>query len=231
MKYLLLLFIIPFLSPAVLAQVDVSKTKVIDSLYREDQFYLGITYNLLSNKPDGVSQNGFSTGLHLGVIRDMPINKKRNKAIGVGLGLSANTYNHNLLISNTNQDIAFSVLDGNTVDYTKNRFYTYVLEMPLQYRWRTSTATEYSFWRIYTGLKVGYVFASGSKFVGSPNDIKITNNAIFNKIQYGLSISAGYNTWNFYLYYGLNDIFDTATINQEPLNLSAIKVGLMFFIL
>ncbi len=231
MKYLLLLFIIPFLSPAVLAQDDITKTKVIDSLYREDQFYLGITYNLLSNKPDDVSQNGFSSGLHFGVIRDMPINVNRNKAIGVGLGLSVNSYNQNLFISEDNNKVNFAVLDGNVVDYSKNKIYTYVLEAPLQYRWRTSTPTEYSFWRIYTGLKVGYVFASGTKYEGSTGNIKITNNAIFNKLQYGLTFSAGYNTWNFYLYYGLNDMFDNATVNNQPIKMSTIKVGLMFYLL
>ena len=47
----------------------------IDDKYREDQFYISVTYNLLGSKPEGVSQNGFSSGFHLGFIRDMPINK------------------------------------------------------------------------------------------------------------------------------------------------------------
>ena len=38
---------------------------VIDSLYREDQFYIGLTYNLLQKRPKGVSQNSFSSGLSL----------------------------------------------------------------------------------------------------------------------------------------------------------------------
>ena len=42
--------------------------QVIDSLYREDQFYLGITYNLLNNKPNEVKQNGFSSGFNFGFI-------------------------------------------------------------------------------------------------------------------------------------------------------------------
>ncbi|WP_235921962.1 hypothetical protein [Flavobacterium phycosphaerae] len=34
-----------------------------DSLYREDQFYLNITYNILQKGPSGLRQNKFSTGL------------------------------------------------------------------------------------------------------------------------------------------------------------------------
>ena len=62
--------------------------------YREDQFYFSITYNILNNTSDGITQVGFSPGFHLGFIRDMPINKRRNVAVGVGLGLSINSYHH-----------------------------------------------------------------------------------------------------------------------------------------
>ncbi|RAJ15080.1 porin family protein [Olleya aquimaris] len=231
MKKLLLLLTLLFIAPLVVAQEDVVQKNVIDSLYREDQFYLGITYNLLNKKPKGVSQNGFSSGIHFGVIRDMPINKRRNKAIGIGLGLSFNSYNHNILIAEANKQTSFTVLDTDEIDFSKNKLYTYIVEMPIQYRWRTSTPTEYSFWRIYTGIKLGYVFANSTKYLGPPEDVRINNNNSFNTLQYGLTMSAGYNTWNFYLYYGLNSLFDNATINDESLDMSAIKIGLMFYIL
>ena len=54
----------------------------------------------------------------------------------------------------------------------------------------------------------------------------------FNNIQYGLTLSAGYNTWNLHLYYGLNTIFsDNAKLGDENINLNAIKIGLMFYVL
>ncbi|GAL78818.1 hypothetical protein JCM19274_3376 [Algibacter lectus] len=71
---------------------EVVETEV-DSKYKEDQFYFGVTYNLLGSRPTDVKQSGFSTGFHLGFIKDMPINAARNKAIGLGIGLSANSYN------------------------------------------------------------------------------------------------------------------------------------------
>lgn len=229
MKFrLLLLFILS--SGSLLAQEEESPfPSITDSLYREDQFYLGITYNLLNNKPNGVSQNKFSSGFHFGFIRDMPINKRRNKSIGVGLGLSFNSYNQNLLISENN-DINFSVL-GDEVNYSKNKFYTSVVELPIEFRWRTSTAKEYSFWRIYTGIKFGYVFSNSSKYEGEPENIRIKQIDSFNTFQYGLTLSAGYSTWNFHLYYALNPIFDATTIDNNPIDMSDVKIGLMFYIL
>lgn len=209
-------------------EIDV---KEVDSLYKEDQFYAGVTYNVINNKPEGLSQNGFSLGFHLGFIKDMPINKHRNIAIGVGLGLSANTFNQNLLINkDTNNAFTYEILQGNT--YTKNKFSNYLIELPIEFRWRTSIATNYNFWRIYTGFKIGYVLTNKSKFEGDIGTIKFSNNKAFNSLQYGLSISAGYNTWNFYLYYALNPIFsDQAQLDGNNLNIEAIKIGLMFYVL
>ncbi len=204
----------------------------VDDKYREDQFYISATYNLIGSKPNGVSQRGFSTGIHLGFIRDMPINKKRNFAIGLGIGLSSNSYNQNVLITENNGVVNYEVIDENEITFTKNKFTTYILEVPLEFRWRTSTASNYKFWRIYTGIKVGYLFHNSSKFEGSLGNINNSGINTFNDFQYGLTLSAGYSTFNFYLYYGLNTIFnDEAVINNQSFDISDIKLGLIIYIL
>lgn len=206
---------------------------VADENYREDQFYASITYNLLENRPDGVSQSGFSSGFHLGFIRDMPINKRRNIAIGLGLGLSANSYNQTLLISETNTNFSYQVLAADA-SFSKNKFTTYLVEMPIEFRWRTSTVSTYDFWRIYTGIKFGYVVLNSSKYEGSPQDIKLSAIDNFNKLQYGLTLSVGYSKFNAYCYYELNTIFDdNAKLNSNgsDINMSTIKIGLIFYIL
>lgn len=208
-----------------------STTVQIDNLYREDQFYFGITYNLLGKMPQDMSQNGFSSGFHLGFIRDMPINKSRTIAFGLGLGYSANSFNQNLLISKDEQGMLNYEIIDNTL-FTKNKFSMHLVEIPFQFRWRTSSADSYKFWRIYSGFKLGYVFASTSKFKGSPQNIELKNIDHFEKIQLGLTLSVGYNTWNAYLYYALNPIFKKeAKIDDESLDINAIKIGLIFYIL
>lgn len=212
---------------------SIDSVMVVDDRYREDQFYVSLTYNLLGNKPDRVSQQGFSSGIHLGFIRDFPINERRNWAIGAGLGLSSNSHNQNILIDKlSNEEFSYWVIDKDSVSFSKNKFTTYLIEVPLELRWRTSTATEYKFWRIYTGVKFGYVFYSSSKFDGSPGKIRTSNIADLNKLQYGLTLSVGYSTWNAHIYYGLNPLFDkNANVNGQEMDLSSIKIGLMFYIL
>ncbi len=205
----------------------------LDSLYREDQFYFAVTYNLLTKKPDGISQSGFSSGFHAGFIRDIPLNKRRNVAIGLGVGLSSNSYNQNMLITkNTSNNYTYSSLNDTENSYTKNKFTTYLVEFPIEFRWRTSTYTEYKFWRIYFGAKIGYVFANSSKYLGSPSDIKNKSISHFNTMQYGLQLSGGYNTWNAYIYYSLNPIFTKkATLNGNAIEMRTLKIGLVFYIL
>jgi len=201
----------------------------VDSLYREDQIYLNITYNILNEKSSGISQNGFSGGFNLGFIRDLPINFNRTVALGLGMGLSANSFNQNLKIFRENNNIEFEVVSGGSFDM--NRFDLYQLELPLEVRWRTSTFESYKFWRIYAGFKIGYVFASNSKFNSVDASYKIKIDETLNKFQYGLTCSFGYDNWNLNFYYPLNSIFKNQRLDGAALELSTIKAGLIFYIL
>lgn len=204
----------------------------LDNKYREDQFYAGVTYNLLGSKPQGISQSGFSSGFHLGFIRDMPINKRRNVSVGVGLGYSGNSYNQNLLISKDESgNILFNELKDD-VEFTKNKFSTHLLELPIEFRWRSSTAGDYKFWRLYPGFKISYLLAHATKYRGFPEDYLLTDIDQFNNLQYGLTLSFGYNTVNFHFYYALNPVFnDDALLENEVIEMNVVKIGLMFYIL
>ena len=224
--FLLLMFFLNCLSTV---KAQVNQTIEQDSLYREDQFYVSVTYNALIDLPNNVSQNSFSTGVHLGAIRDFPLNKRRNIALALGLGYSFNSFNQNIRISGYNP-YNYTILES--YNYSKNNFTQHFIEVPFEFRWRTSNAQSYKFWRVYTGLKLGYLIASKSVFndrSGSDNQKNLTD---LNKLQYGLTMSIGYNTWNGYIYYGLNPVFnDVSTIDLQSIDMSALKIGLIFYLL
>ncbi|WP_248724291.1 porin family protein [Seonamhaeicola sp. ML3] len=230
MKQILLILWFLFL-PCVVCAQDNTNVKALDSLYKEDQFYLGVTYNLFGEKPTEVSQSGFSLGFQLGFIKDMPINKGRNLALALGLGYSTNSFNQNILIDRVSTGtLSFSVLDANS--FSKNKFSSHYAEVPFEFRWRTSTAADYNFWRIYAGMKLGYLIANTAKYQGVLGNRKLSDLEDFNKFQYGLTLSAGYATWNLYFYYGLSPIFtEDATLNNESLDIRTLKIGLIFYFL
>lgn len=231
-RFILFLFI--GMLPFTLSAQSESNFEVIDSLYREDQIYLGFTYNLLSGSPDNITGPQFSGGFHGGFIRDFPLNQRRNIALGLGLGWSINTYGQNLFIGEepgTEKNI-FRILDREEVDYDRNRFATQSVDVPIQFRWRTSTAESYKFWRIYTGLRPSYVYYFRSNFEQPENTVRQTDVPEFNPFRLGATFTFGYNTFNFHFYYSLNSFFNKeAMVNGEQIELRTFQVGLMFYLL
>jgi len=212
---------------------DLSNYQIaVDSLYREDQVYVGLTFNLLSNQPSGFEQNGLSAGIQAGFIRDMPINKRRNKAIGIGLGIAIETYNQNLFIGETSSsNVEYEIIDDN-LNEDINRFSSYTLELPIEYRWRTSTATDYAFWRVHAGLRLGYVISLFSTFEDQGEQIRVNALSETNRFQYGPTFSFGYGAFNFQAYYGLNSLFDEdAIVDGENVNLQTLRLGIIFYLL
>jgi hypothetical protein len=202
----------------------------VDSLYREDQFYFGFTYNTLQVKPVGLSQNKFSVGLSAGFLRDMPVNDDRTIAIASGLGFNYNNYNQNLFISESAQAPVYSIINSET-PYNKNKFTQLFIDVPIEFRWRTSTYESHKFWRIYGGLKFSYLLHSKSVFTDAESKIVVLNNKDFNKVQYGLYLSAGYNTINIYAHYGLNSLFKSAKIEGKGIDMRMLNVGIIFYVL
>ncbi|MBT0607791.1 porin family protein [Aequorivita echinoideorum] len=205
----------------------------IDSLYREDQFYIGITYNLISSAPSGVRIRGLSGGIQGGFTRDMPINKRRNVAIAVGAGLAFDQFGQNLFIGESAMDnTIFRVLNEDEIDFSRNRFTMAIVEAPIQFRWRTSTSTESNFWRIYAGFRVGYAFYYRSTFKQPNNNVNQTKIPEFDPLRLSATLSFGFSTFNFYGSYSINPFFkDAFTVNGEAVDFRTIKIGLMFYIL
>ena len=198
--------------------------------YLEDQFYIGITYNLLVNRPVGVNPGTFPYGLQLGFIKDLPLNPGRTFALGIGLGYGVNSYYSNLRARQGADGTEYLIADSDS--FKRNKLETHLIEMPLEIRWRNSTPEDYSFWRIYGGVKFGYIVGSRSKFVADSFTDSFYNRDTEN-FRYGLMLNIGYNTINLHAYYGLNSLFsdgisgpDGASLDMAPLHL-----GLIFYIL
>lgn len=203
----------------------------VDSLYREDQFYAGFTYNILRDRPSGVTQNKFSSGFTLGFLRDFPINKERTVAIAPGIGLSFNKYFHSLIIYEVNTIPVYTSIPVGQ-DYTKDKLEQLFIDVPIEFRWRTSTPETHKFWRIYTGIKFSYLIYDKYIYKDNFGTTKLFNNPGLNNLQVGTYVAMGRNTLNFYVYYGWLPLFNSsAKINNEKVGMNTLNLGLMFYIL
>ncbi len=199
----------------------------IDPSYLEDQIYVGLTYNVFSNTPDSFVQDGFAYGVAVGFIKDIPFNEQRNIGIGIGLGYTFNTYIQNL--GGTDDMLVQNFTTKAYSDtYTIN---TNSFELPIEFRWRTSTLEKYKFWRIYTGINISYVFNSNA--IGLSGDELVDIQVLtLERWQYAYTLAAGYGTWNFYMNYSFVPFFDKNSVfESEKLNMNTFRLGVMFYLL
>jgi hypothetical protein len=232
MKFIGFFFLL-FSFSSLLAQDELEwlKENKNDSLYREDQFYFGFSFIFLTELPSDVEQSGFSGGLMFGYIRDMPINKRRNLSIGLGLGFNLNTFGQSLKVnSNAGQDI-FLPINPDRV-YDVNRFSTNLVEVPLELRWRSSDIDKYAFWRVYFGVHFGYVFRFKSTFESVEEQYTITDVDALNSFRTSAKLTFGYGAINFFVNMSLTPVFEGEIESTgERVSITPIKVGLVFFFL
>jgi len=207
------------------------QTDTEDFRYLEDQFYIGLTYNSILKRPQGVNQRSLSYGLQGGFIKDIPINRKRTFALGIGLGYGINSYYSNLVASPVNGEIQYD-LTSDIEGFRRSKVETHSLEFPIELRWRNSNPSDYKFWRIYPGIRLGYTFSARSKLVTDSGKDSFQNDDL-RTFRYGAMINLGYNTFNLHVYYGLNALFndDVRTVDGEELGVKPLRLGLIFYIL
>ncbi len=203
-----------------------------DPHYLEDQLYFGISYIVLRNLPENMKQNGFSNIVKFGFIRDIPLNERRNLGIGLGLGLSWESYFQNLRVTVNEQTGEVSYVILNNTNYRSNSFSLNKIDIPFELRWRGSTPEKYKFWRLYAGITTSYVYKTEANYITDKIDVTYQNIKIIRKWQYGINVSAGYGTWNFNFYYGLNNLIKKGIqLNGNDINARTMSFGFVYYFL
>jgi len=225
MKTALTLFIILINVIGSFAQKD---SLNLGDRYAEDQIYVAVSYAQFVDQPQEIFKSNFSYGLSVGFLKDVILNKQGNVSIAAGVGYGFDFFNHELKVEEINNATDFS----SDASISANLFKSHNLEFPLEFRWRTSTANKYSFWRIYGGIKFSYNLSNKFQFDDeNGNTFKYQDVSNYNKLQYGLTLSTGYDEFNINLYYGLTPVFENSTINGEVINTKILKFGLIFYLL
>jgi hypothetical protein len=112
----------------------------------------------------------------------------------------------------------------------RNVFSYHQLQLPVELRWRTSTPSEYAFWRVYLGYRLSYQFGAQYKpFFGR----KFSLENQLNELQHSVGVSLGFNTWNLRLDYSLTPLLkdNIRTTNNRQLVLFPLQIGLIFYLL
>ena len=205
----------------------------VDLDYLEDQFYVGFTYDYLAVKATNVVQHNLSRGIHAGFLRDIPINAKRTVGFAAGLGYAYDRVYNNMLATKTATGVDYHIVERfKDLDLSRNFFETHTVEFPIEFRYRTSTPESHKFWRVYTGLRLGYIFSERSLNTRSSVSTSFQNPDINKTFQCKAFAVFGYNALNFFVQYNLTPLMkDAHTAEGTSLKSNVLQIGLMFYIL
>ena len=221
LKYFLNLFICFFSVQYIYSQEN-------NTDYKEDQFYLGVSYFMQVKDIDDFKQNGFSGNFQIGFIKDISIDKKNQKALGLGVGFERNRFTSNIQpLLNSENNIDYRLVVSRFLE-SKNELNYSSIVFPIELRWRNSTPDKYDFWRIYTGFKVkrNYHINSNPSYGRS---LKIEDGR---RWTHSIYLNSGFNTWNISLEYDLNSFLeDKSTDIGDEIDIKFFKIGLVFYIL
>ena len=195
-----------------------------DQFYREDQIYSSVGYPLLIDVPEALAQNKLSHTFSLGFVRDMPINEARNLAFGLGLGLNYNVVYTNLQFTDHMEAYTFVSSD------MTNQWNYMEVEIPFEFRWRSSAPSNYQFWRVYGGL-VGYYNLFAKQRTRTALIDSIASLSV-QKFRLALRLNIGNNTWNLTYTHPIDSFFDynKSSHNKSFSQLKTAKLGLVFYI-
>ena len=132
--------------------IEENTNEVIDSsFYREDQIYLGVSFVGLVSDQENFYAKGLSSHFQWGVVRDFPIVPSGQLAVGLGLGMGFDRHTTNL---NRIEDTQGKGIYSLNTDVTASSLFFSMqsLEFPISFRWRSSSPSDYAFWRVYGGV-------------------------------------------------------------------------------
>ena len=183
---------------------------------------------LLDSNKEAFMPRGLSRHFQVGFVRDIPLISSGKLAIGLGLGYSFQNYNSNLVRFNINNERSIFIVN-NTLNQKSKLSFNFI-EFPISLRWRNSSLNDYQFWRVYSGIKCQRNILSKLKY--SSGDIINISNEV-NNWNKELYLSFGYNTWNFYFSYGLDQIMKNIRdqYSDKPFKIRSLKIGLIFYLL
>lgn len=225
-----------FVAPAAYAQDNESLVRNLvrgkGENYLDDQLYVALSYNVLTSMPSGMKTYSFPNTMSLGYVRDIPLNKRRNIGLGAGVGFSFHSYYTNLSMTKDAQGVPHIALMESD-QYKSNRFSMQTLDIPLQIRFRGSSAEKYRFWRVYAGATASWVIRSYSTLNDGNLKARYYNLPYLNKWLFTANLHVGYGKFTLKADYTINSLFQSSRVGEIAGldDVRSLNVGLLVYLL
>ncbi len=195
-------------------------------MHPTDRFMLTLFSDIWQDEPEGMDLKSLQRGISIQAMQDMPLGRSMF-SVAAGLGFTShNLYSDHryFFIPATDRFDFLPISD----DYDKNKLSLNYLDLPVEFRFRTRDQDRR--FRLYTGLKLGYLVNAHTKYVGKvthpwgERSTKLKEHKLDNirKYRIGLTAMLGYRSANIHLYYPLTSLFE----DNGAEDMSAISLGI-----
>ncbi len=197
-------------------------------MHPSDRFLLTLFTDVWQDVPDNIDLRTIQRGISLSALQDMPLGRS-NFSVAAGVAFTShNLYSDNRYEYHVHQNIFdFSPLEE---DYDKNKLSLNYLDVPVQLRYRSRDINRT--FRLYAGIKAGYLVNAHTKYSGSIHSsditVKVKQHKLTNISNYriGLTAMVGYGSVNFHAYYPLTDVFDGNSAEE----MVPVSLGITFIL-
>ena len=192
-----------------------------------DRIVIDFTWNQWKTSPPNINQGVFSFGFSSSWFRDIPLGKKSNCALAIGLGFESLSFHHNgefvELFDNNNVSNTQLIPLSSTTNVMKNKYAVNYVDIPVEFRIRTINKTledrmKFNF-KLYLGFRTGVLVNDHTKYRDNEQKIKVFNLPNTMPYRYGPYVRLGFNKIAFVGYYSLTSIFDEKSVNLTPFSI------------
>ena len=152
---------------------------------------------------------------------DKPIGAS-NFSFGFGLGVYCHNFSSNAdfvdKLDSTNNNLS-TVIKPKTIPFTANRYNEKSVEIPLELRIRTKSATMF---KVMIGAKIGYVFADYKKTNDADGNIRRYDIKNINHLRYGINFRIGIESICLTACYYISEVFTS----NGPQGITPYSIGI-----
>ena len=178
----------------------------------KDKILIEFTHCAWLNLPRGVRSDWYSRGANFHMFFDFPFGKSP-LSFAFGGGISSHNISGNMTALNLHDSIGGGVsLIAREEPYKKNVFGAKILEVPIEFRFRTRKARSF---KLTLGGKVGYTVQNFNKLFDDNGKRKIFDLKGYNPWRYGAVFRIGYEQFYLSCFYSFSSVFKKSNKSSE----------------
>lgn len=186
-----------------------------------DRLIMEVNYTNWQGAPKGIKSDWKCLGFAFATMFDKPIGAS-NFSFGFGVGVYLHNYSSNAnfiyKLDSLNSTVT-TLLEPKTIPYIANRYNERSIEIPLELRFRTKSATMF---KMMLGGKIGYVVSDFRKTDDADGRVRHYNTQNINRLRYGIVFRIGIEQVCLTASYYLSEVFT----NNGPKGVNPYSIGI-----